>query len=242
MSEMPGITHITLDLDNTLWDVDSIIIRAEADMRAWMTEQAPGSMAHYVPETLGEIRAGVAQAHGDKIHDLSFMRQRVLEEVMLRSGYAPNEAQALAQGAFEVFFTGRNRVQFFPGARAALDSLSKNYQIYALTNGNADIHQAGLGDYLAGAYNSASVGQSKPHQDMFQAPLKDLNLRPEQVIHVGDNLLDDIHGANSVGMHTIWVNLVDALAHDAPSQPHREISHLSQLVDAVASLDRATRI
>ncbi len=119
--------------------------------------------------------------------------------------------------------------------------LSDRYQIYALTNGNADIERAGLGQYLSGAYSSASVGQSKPHEDMFHAPLKDLNLRPDQVVHVGDNLLDDIHGARSVGMHTIWVNLKDDLAHEAPSQPHREITHLSQLVDAVVAIDEATR-
>ncbi len=110
------IELVTLDLDNTLWDVDSIIRQAEADMRAWLAEHAPESLPHYQPETLTTLRAEAVAAHPDRRHDLSFMRIAVLEAVMGRAGYGPREAAAQARRAFDVFFEGRNRVVFFPGA------------------------------------------------------------------------------------------------------------------------------
>ena len=228
------IRLLTLDLDNTLWDVDSTIIDAEKSMRQWMQAHAPESLEHYTPEALTDHRHAVVEAHPEKVHDLSFMRTAVLTRVMNAAGY--DNAQTLAQSAFDVFFAGRNRVVFFPGAIASLAELKKNFTIYALTNGNADIQRAGLSDYLHGAISSADVGKSKPHPEMFKAPLRKLDLSPHQAIHIGDNLVDDIAGALNVGMYTVWVNLTSSSLADTHAQPHQEINHLKELPGAIADI------
>ena len=230
---MPDIQLLTLDLDNTLWDVDAIIIKAEQDLRSWLTANAPESMAFYTQEHLPEFRKAVVDTHPSMVHDLSFMRIEVLNQVMLAAGFEEIESRSLAEGAFEVFFEGRNRVQFFPGALESLETLSQRYTMYALTNGNADIERAGLGHLLDGAISSADVGKSKPSKEMFHAPLEKLGLNPEQTIHIGDNPIDDIQGAHAIGMHTIWVNLNQASLSEDAVQPHQEIAHLDELVDAI---------
>lgn len=235
---MADIELLTLDLDNTLWDVDSIIIRAEQDMRTWMTAHAPESMQYYNHDSLPAFRSEVMTQHPDMVHDLSFMRIEVLTKVMQAAGYPDHEGRQLAEAAFDVFFHGRNRVEFFPGALESLAKLSERYIIYALTNGNADIERAGLGDLLHGAISSADVGKSKPSAEMFLAPLERLNLKPHQAIHIGDNIVDDIQGAHAVGMHTVWVNLQEAERDDDHPLPHQEISHLDQLADAVDEIVR----
>ena len=230
---MPDIQLLTLDLDNTLWDVDAIIIKAEQDLRAWLGANAPQSMEFYNQENLPEFRKSVVEAHPTMVHDLSFMRIEVLNQVMLAAGYENQESRHLAEQAFEVFFEGRNRVQFFPGALESLEILKERYTLFALTNGNADIERAGLGHLLDGAISSADVGKSKPSAEMFHAPLEHLGLAPEQTIHIGDNPIDDIQGAHQVGMHTVWVNLNNATLEADAIEPHEEITNLDDLVGAI---------
>ncbi len=233
---MSRIKLVTLDLDNTLWDVDSIIVQAEADMVAWLEVHVPDSLALYQSDTLGEVRNEVFVRHKDRTHDLSFMRTAVLQAVMQRAGYAEAEASRLAQRAFEVFFEGRNRVVFFPGAEDMLTALAERYTLIALTNGNADIGKAGLATYFQGAFSSADVGVKKPHARMFEASLEHVDVAAHQAVHVGDHLVDDVQGAAGVGMHTVWVNLNDA-AHEGDVHPTHEVSDLTQVAEVIRRLE-----
>jgi HAD superfamily hydrolase (TIGR01509 family) len=233
---MSRIRLITLDLDNTLWDVDSIIIKAEQELVQWLTDHVPDSLVHYHPDNLNEIRTAVFAAHQHQAHDLSFMRTQVLFEVMQRTGLNVAEARRMAEQAFDVFFEGRNRVVFFPGALEMLGTVSERFPIYALTNGNANIDKAGLGEFLSGAYSSADVGTKKPQPEMFYAPLKELDLQPQQAIHIGDHLVDDIQGAANVGMHSIWVNLTQQNQELVDVAPTREVSDLLGVNAAVEQI------
>lgn len=236
IASMANKALITLDLDNTLWDVDSVIIKAEKTMVAWLKSNAPDCLTHYHSDQLGPIRQQVAKHSPNKVHDLSFMRTEVLFRVMQLTGYNTQDARSLAKNAFDVFFEGRNQVIFYPGALDMLAELAQHYTVYALTNGNADINKAGLGEYLAGAFSSAGIGQSKPHRDMFLTPLRQLNFAPQQAVHVGDNLIDDVQGANQVGMHSIWVNLKDyQLVSDDP-RPGAEVTRLVDVPEAIKAL------
>lgn len=229
---MQDIRLITFDLDNTLWDVDTVIIRAERNMVAWIGAHAPAALTVYKPDNVQRIRAQVIDRYPQQRHDLSFMRTQVLEAVMHEAGYA-SQAQALAHAAFDVFFEGRNEVEFFPNALDMLAELKQSYQLLALTNGNADIHRAGLGHLLDGAFSSADVGASKPDAKMFEAALDHVDATPAQMIHVGDNLVDDIQGASEVGAHSIWVNLSDA---PAASLPTATVSTLADIPAAIENI------
>ena len=209
------------------------------DLVNWLADRVPDSLVHYQGEALQQIREQVFTKHRHKSHDLSFMRLQVLFEVMRRTGLHDDEARQFAERAFEVFFEGRNRVEFFPGALDMLEDLSSRFHIYALTNGNADIDRAGLSAYMRGAYSSADVGAKKPHPDMFLAPLTELDLLAHQAIHIGDHLVDDIHGANEVGMHSIWVNLNDHARSVQDSTPTHEVETLAAVVDAVDAINSA---
>jgi len=234
---MPRLKLITFDLDNTLWDVEAIIIRAEADMLNWLRANAPDSLNAYTKEALPGLREQAVAAHPNKRHDLSFMRTEVLYLVMRAAGYPEKQARVLAVHAFEVFFAGRNNVQFFPGALELLDNLQSRYVLYALTNGNADIQRTGLDQYLAGAVSSADVGASKPHAAMFRAALDATSTMPHETVHVGDNLVDDIEGAANVGMHTVWVNLTDEDLSQANHQPSETVTALTQIEKAIDRLE-----
>ena len=232
---MSRIKLITLDLDNTLWDVDRIIIKAEEMLKSWLTEHIPDSLQHYEPNNLNRLREEIFARHKNQIHDLSFMRTQILFEIMRQAGLPEREARQQARAAFDIFFEGRNQVVLFDGALDMLEKLNRSFELIALTNGNANIGKVGLSHYFSGAYSAADVGNKKPHPAMFQAPLKALQLKPDQAIHIGDHLVDDIQGADSVGMHSIWVNLVGGEPLDVT--PSREVTHLGAVDDAVKQIN-----
>jgi HAD superfamily hydrolase (TIGR01549 family) len=73
---------------------------------------------------------------------------------------------------------------------------------------------------------SARVGYSKPHPGIFRHALDALNVRPGEVVHVGDNPIADVGGAIGVGIRPV---LLDRTGRDAAVEvPHR-IADLREL-------------
>ena len=234
---MNSLKLVTLDLDNTLWDVEKTIRAAEQELVQWLAQHAGAAHKIYSSSDMVELRNQTLQQHANLRHDLSRLRIEVLFNVMRAAQYPEDEARKLAEAAFEVFFAGRNRVVFFPHALEMLQTLSARYPIYALTNGNADTTRTGISQYLRGAISSAQVGASKPDPRMFQAALDQAGVQAHQCVHIGDHLDDDIKGANAVGMHSIWVNLHNTQSVDKTLQPRFEVTHLSEIVSTVASIE-----
>ncbi|MDR7300771.1 HAD family hydrolase [Haloactinomyces albus] len=63
---------------------------------------------------------------------------------------------------------------------------------------------------LAGAFDelvlSGELGVAKPDSRIFAAACSALDLRPEEVAHVGDRFDQDALGAVHAGMHGVWLN------------------------------------
>lgn len=230
---MPQIRLITFDLDNTLWDVHSVIMNAEAAMRAWLAEHVPGYGQQIDTQQLQQLRSLAVAENPGLTHDVSALRKAVLQRAFVVCGYQEKAANALSQQAFDVFFEARQQVVFFPAALAVLEELAGEFRLGALTNGNADIHAVGLGQYFSFAFSSADVGVSKPAPDMFHAALRHAGVNAADTIHIGDNLIDDIAGAGQLGIHTIWTNHADESPSERDHEPTATVSHLQELPAAV---------
>tara|TARA_A100001037_G_scaffold218647_1_gene196546 strand:+ start:3741 stop:4457 length:717 start_codon:yes stop_codon:yes gene_type:complete len=238
---MPRLKVITFDLDNTLWDVDHVIGNAERQMRAWLAERVPEYNDQFGPDALMALRAQVMEENPALATDLSKLRKELLFRAIRHCGYADNQARQHAAGAFAQFYEARHQVEFFEGALELLEALCSRYVLGALTNGNADFAKLRLARYFSFGYSSATVGAAKPAPQMFQAALKHANANPEQSVHVGDHLVDDVQGAAEVGMHTVWVNLKGT---DDPGQgpkPSATVNNLAGVIDAIAEIERSDR-
>ncbi len=64
---------------------------------------------------------------------------------------------------------------------------------------------SGLRPYLDAVTISETVGIRKPRPEIFEALLAELDVSPEEVVHVGDDLMSDIDGASRLGMRTAWI-------------------------------------
>jgi putative hydrolase of the HAD superfamily len=230
------IQVITFDLDNTLWDTNTVIRHADTQMRTWLNQHVPEYAQQLNPEHMKQLRAAILAETPAIAHDVSAMRKAFLERAIISCGYPPAEARALALQAFDVFYEARQQVVFFNGALETLAALAAEYRLGALTNGNANIRKIGLDQYFSFAFSSADVGVSKPAPDIFHAALRHCRIDAHEAIHVGDNLIDDIQGAASIGIHTIWTNHANDELQNTTHPPSEIVSHLSELPDAVENI------
>ena len=72
---------------------------------------------------------------------------------------------------------------------------------------------------------------SKPSGKIFMKSLIDLQVMPEDTIHVGDNLYSDIHGAITNGLSSIWVKGYDD--RDIISPPTYTVERLEEIKDII---------
>ena len=63
--------------------------------------------------------------------------------------------------------------------------------------------RTGLGELVDGVASSAVVGAAKPAPDVFLEALRLAGVRPEEALHVGDSLENDVEGARSAGIRPL---------------------------------------
>ena len=196
------IQAISLDLDDTLWPVWPTIERAERALHGWLVLHAPKTAELVItPGVLRELREATAKERSDLAHDLSALRKESIRKALQRAGEDPG----LADPAFEVFFSERQRVVLYDDALPALKWLSERYPLVAISNGNADIHRTGVGRWFRTAFNARAFGSGKPHAPIFRAAAASIGLLPRDVLHVGDDAALDVVGALNAGMQAAWL-------------------------------------
>jgi putative hydrolase of the HAD superfamily len=67
-----------------------------------------------------------------------------------------------------------------------------------------------LDGLIDAAISSSEHGYMKPHPSIFEAALRQLDVRPTEAVMVGDSLRQDIDGARRVGMRGVLVRRPDA--------------------------------
>jgi FMN hydrolase / 5-amino-6-(5-phospho-D-ribitylamino)uracil phosphatase len=230
------IEVVTFDLDNTLWDVDAVIRNAERTTRAWFDSHVPELHATLKSEDWLAIRKRIVEEQPAQTHNLSYLREETFARAIVAVGRADAEARRLAAEAFQLFLAERHKVSYFDDALDILERLAMRHRLGALTNGNADIVRLGLDRFFRFAFCAADVGAAKPAPQMFNAALAYTRIRAQQMIHIGDNPIDDIQGAHDVGIATIWVQLTNALSGDA-TPATRVVNRLKDIPDAIAQIE-----
>ncbi|MEE2875650.1 MAG: HAD family hydrolase [Chloroflexota bacterium] len=72
----------------------------------------------------------------------------------------------------------------------------------------------GIARYFKAIVTSARTGVRKPHPLIFDRALRDLNLGSEQVVMIGDSMIDDIGGAKSVGIDAVLIDRTSRIVTD----------------------------
>lgn len=231
-----NIRAVTLDLDDTLWEIGPVIRRAEADLWAWLGANCPRIPDRWNASDLAALRQSLFDEFPDRTHDFRFLRKMVIRRVAIDSGYD----EEIVDPAFEVFDAARNKVELFPEVLAELRWLANKFVLIAITNGNANLHTIGIADMFDDVISSVSVGVAKPGRQIFDAAIQRAGVAPAEVLHVGDHAESDIEGARNAGMRTVWVNRSSAEWPDHLDAPDATVDDISGvrvlLASAIGSL------
>ncbi len=112
--------------------------------------------------------------------------------------------------------------------------MRERFTVGAITNGNADVHYIGVGHLFDFVVSAAQAGAAKPSPVIFNRALVHAGIPADDAVHVGDDPVTDVRGANEAGMRTVWFNPERAPWPSGP-RPDAEIQSLPELEDVLDS-------
>jgi putative hydrolase of the HAD superfamily len=223
---MPPIRAICFDLDDTLWDVWPVIMRAERQMYDFLAARYPRTVANLTLEALREARAEVAREFPQIAHDFTMLRRQSLRKLAQQHAYP----DSLVDEAFDVFIRARNEVTLYEDVLPALEILRARFRLFTASNGNADLAQIGIARFFERSVAAREVGALKPDPRIFLKSIEGTGLDVGEVAYVGDDPVMDVVGARSAGMHPIWINRAGAAWPGDLEPALHAISSLTDLV------------
>jgi putative hydrolase of the HAD superfamily len=103
------------------------------------------------------------------------------------------------------------RFEAYPDAIPALRELrDRGRRLVAVSNWDFSLpsvlERCGLGELLDGAVSSAVAGARKPDPAIFALALELAGCGPEEALHVGDTLEEDVVGARAAGIRSLLID------------------------------------
>ena len=100
------------------------------------------------------------------------------------------------------------------------------------------LHQEGMLGYFDVLTFSDEVKLAKPSNEIFLMTLRAMSTGPDQAIHVGDHVVNDVVGAKRCGLKTVWITGFSERedTSDPDSEPDVTVAGLAQVVPAISQL------
>ncbi|MFZ6655556.1 HAD family hydrolase [Undibacterium sp. TJN19] len=222
------IKAVLLDLDDTLWPVAPVIRHAEAMLQQWMHAHVPVVAQNYTIEKMREYRNALVPTDPRFQYDLWALRMALLEKIFAEHG----EDRSKAELAMAVFADARNKVSLYEDVLPSLEALAQKLTLGTVSNGFADLQAIGLASHFKVSIAAYRFGCGKPDPRIFLAACEALEMEPQHVLYVGDDLLLDVQGAQKAGLRGGWMNRHGLKIEDERHlhiQPDAEFSNLHDL-------------
>jgi putative hydrolase of the HAD superfamily len=226
---MRDVQAVIFDLDDTLWEVGPVIVRAEHAMLAFLADRYPRVLELHSLESMRDARARMALEHPAMRHDFTWLRLESLRSHAREAGYP----EAMAHEAFAVFYRARNDVTLFDDVVPALERLHRRFRLFAISNGNADLAAIGLARFFEQALAARDAGMLKPDPRIFALLLQRAGLEPGRTLHVGDDVVADVEGARRAGVTPVWLNRAGEEWPAAAQPPPLTVRTLTELAELV---------
>ena len=225
------IRLITFDLDDTLWDMRPALEAAEAAQWSYLNARFPAMALAATPRAqIADLRRKLLEDKPELTHHISTFRQSFIERLLLHHGVPGGEAEWAASEAFAAFLSQRHEVVLYANAHSVLNTLGRQFQLGALTNGNADVRKTEIGPCFDYAWRAEEFGVSKPDPALFHRAFEAAGVPAGEVIHIGDCHDNDVSGAISAGAKAIWFN-PDGGASEIASGVVKELSELPAAIE-----------
>ena len=224
----PWPKAILFDLDDTLWPIAPVIVQAEQTLFAWLANNAPRVAERFTIDSLRQARLELLARHPEFHLDLGALRRAGLLAAFEQTG----EDAGKVELAMTEFFAARNAVTPYDDVLPGLLRLKGRVLIGSVTNGNADLQTIGLSHHFQASVAAPVFGRAKPDAAIFHAACAALGVTPEETVHVGDDLLLDVQGAQRAGLRAVWMNRTASRRHlEEGVEPDATVASMDGLLD-----------
>ena len=235
-----AVKAMTFDLDDTLYDNEPIIRRADAALQAHIAKYHKQATKLTPKDWLVLKRAAIRK---DKrlASDMGRLRKVVLAAALSGtpasqlSTAPPLDGQLSAdvEACFNCFYDARSDFTLDENVHRVLHALSQHIPLGGITNGNVDTQKIGIDNYFKTVLHASTQRPMKPSPAMFDEASQLLNIKPKYILHVGDNLIKDVKGAVNAGYQSAWFacNRSMNLANEPVTMlPHLVLNTLDELL------------
>lgn len=223
---------LSFDLDDTLYDNEPILMRAEQALLDFLHQQFPLSQAKDTPYWQ-RLKRDLLSQRPELGNDMTLLRRTLLTSGLSDCGLQGLALKRAVDDAFHFFYQARSDFVVDKNICSLLERLAQKVPLVAITNGNVDLVRIGIADYFEAAWHASLALPMKPHPSMFMAAIRQLKCAPRQIMHIGDHLQKDIAGAAAVGMQSAWYacnRQMDLSAEPAGPLPDLQLATLDELL------------
>ncbi len=220
---------ISFDLDDTLYDNREVITTAVTRFIQYVQNltQCPS----FKEEWMG-LKDQIARQNPRLSEDVTEWRKETLRQFLRQKGKNAEEIDRTLTLAMNEFLHWRHRIIVPEETVSVLNSLKTGYKLSVITNGNVDPSRIGLTQFDL-ILRGGEHGRAKPHEDLFRQSARYFNIAPQEILHIGDNLITDVQGAIQAGCQAVWINLSGNTLSDFSETtllPTLEINQLTELL------------
>ncbi len=132
----------------------------------------------------------------------------------------------------------RFRLQLYPGVEDTIKQLHLKYRLAIVSDGQTayavpELNAVGLFGYFDPIIVSCGFGYRKPDKRLFERALAAIKMGPSEVVFVGNDMYRDVHGAQKLGIKTVFFRSNQGLQKKEGVSPDYIIYNFPELVDAL---------
>ena len=204
-----GIKCVAFDLDDCLYNGTLLIEKARRASIKLMIDYGLPVDEDYAYKILMEI---TKEYGSNSERHLDYLIMRLREDPTIQLSQEFNSNKYIAAGIMGYY---RQKVkQFYPfkDVQKTLQKLhKKGFKIALITDGKPKkqydkLFRLKIQDEFDFILISDEVGIKKPNPELFKLFCKEIKLKPEEILYVGDRLEKDVAPANEVGIHTVLIH------------------------------------
>jgi putative hydrolase of the HAD superfamily len=220
------IKAIIFDLDNTLHDFMRMKDAAVSSAGGAMID---GGLGIPKKDMIGKIY---------DVYDKKGIEDQKIFDKKLEKELRHINYKKLAAGIYGYRQAKESNLKLYPHVRETLTHLLKTGTRMVILSDAPRIqawiriYALGLADFFEDVITFEDTGERKPSPKPFQLALTGLNLKPNEVLMVGDWIERDMLGAKSVGIKTAYAKYGD-ISHEGVSGADFELNDVRELIDIV---------
>lgn len=194
---------LSFDLDDTLYDNRPIIKQAVQAMLDYLNTipqwQAQGK------DYWRDCRRATLEQDDTLEGDVTRWRHVALRFGFTELGFKEPDIEKHVAAAYQAFAEARSQITVSDEVIELLAALKQKYTLIAITNGNVEVNKFNLNGVFDLVLMAGRDGLAKPDTALFQATCKQLDITPNQILHIGDSLDSDVQGALNAGSYSAWL-------------------------------------